>query len=128
MEEYERLVERQRKWMLYLLVFFLIGASITSHQRIFLSLLLGYVVGYYSLRFLQSRIKAFGRAVVEKGSSANLGTFIRLGGIAVVAVMALRFPEKVHLLSVIAGIGIAYVILFFDFTLQAIAADKESRS
>lgn len=127
MEEYERLVESQRKWMLYLLVFFLIGASVTSYQRIFLSLLLGYVVGYYSLRFLQSRIKAFGRAVVERGSSAHLGTFIRLAGIAVVVIISLRYPEKIHLISVVIGLAIAYLILFIDFTIKIIATEIKSK-
>jgi len=125
MEEFDRLVTFQRTWMLYLLAIFIIGASVTSYERIFISLLFGYVVGYYSLRFLQSRIRAYGQTVIEKGSGANLGTFIRLGGVAVVVMISLRFPEKIHLISVVIGLALSYLILFINFTRLIMATERK---
>src|SRR5690625_5166066 len=124
MEEYDRLVERQRKWMLYLLVVFLIGVMITPYDRLFLSLLIGYVVGYYSLRILQSRIRAFGEKILQKGSGGSLGTLIRMGGIGIIVLIALRFPEKIHISSFGLGFGIVYIVLFVDFAFQQLRDDR----
>src|SRR5699024_10063612 len=127
MDEHERLAISQRKWMLFFLVFFLIGASVTPYQRILLSFLLGYVVGYYGLRFLQSRVKAFGEAVVEKGTGTNLGTFIRFSGIAVVIVISLQFPEDIHVIYVVLGLAIAYLVFMINFTRQMFMDTLDSK-
>src|SRR5699024_1239477 len=76
MEEYNHLVERQRKWMLYLLVFFLIAILMTPYERLFMSLLLGYVAGYYLLRLTQARIKRFTETILTEGKTRSLGSVI----------------------------------------------------
>src|SRR5690625_2938757 len=97
MEEYNHLVERQRKAMLYLLVFFLIGLMVTPFERLFMSLLVGYVIGYYNLRFLQNRIQAYTEAIVTEGKVRSLGTFFRIGLIGLIVLLILRFPDKIHI-------------------------------
>ncbi|HLS20063.1 MAG TPA: ATP synthase subunit I [Bacillota bacterium] len=126
MEEYNRLVERQRKWMLYLLVFFLIAIFITPYERLFMSILLGYVVGFYSLRFLQTRIKGFAETVFTEGRARSLGTFIRIAAIGIIVLLAARFPEKIHIPWLALGLGLSYIILFTDFTIQQVIADRKS--
>lgn len=128
MEEYNRLVERQRKWMLYLLMFFLITILITPYERFFMSLLLGYAAGYYSLRFLQSRIKAYVQAVVTEGRTRSLGTFMRIASIGIIVLLASRFPDKIHIPWFALGIGLAYVVLFVDFTILHIMSERKGRT
>lgn len=125
MEAYDRLVERQRKWMIYLLVLLLISGILTPYEQQFFSMLIGYVAGYYSLRFLQSRIRRFGESVLEKGTSRSLGMVLRIGGIAVIVMLALRYPEKVNIPWLAVGIGIAYIVLFIDFTIQLLADESK---
>jgi|SRR5690625_646495 len=127
MEEYNRLVERQRKWMIYLLVFFLVAILLTPYERLFMSLLLGYIAGYYSLRFLQTRVKSYAEAIVTEGRARSLGTFVRIAGVGIIVVFATRFPEKVHIPWLALGLGLAYIILFIDFTIQQIIADQKNQ-
>src|SRR5699024_7523798 len=101
MDEHERLAISQRKWMLFFLVFFLIVASVTPYQRILLSFLLGYVVGYYGLRFLPSRVKAFGEGLVDNGSCSNFSAFISISTIAVVTNISLHSQEIIIVIYVV---------------------------
>jgi len=124
MEEYNRLVDRQQKWMLYLLVFFLLVIAITPYKKVFISILIGYVAGYYSLRFLSARIKRFAESVVKEGKTRSLGTFIRFGGMAILALFAAKFPEKIHIPSLAGGLGLAYIVLFVDYSILHLLSER----
>ena|SRR5690625_4158867 len=126
MEEYNRLVDRQQKWMLYLLVFFLLAIVITPYKKIFMSILLGYVAGYYSLRFLSARVKRFAESVVVEGKARSLGTFIRFAGMALLVVLATKFPEKIHIPSLAGGLGLAYIVLFVDYSILHLLTERTS--
>lgn len=92
-----------------------------------MSLLLGYIAGYYSLRFLQARVRSYAEAIVTEGRARTLGTFIRIGGIGLMIVLATRYPEKVHIPWLALGLGLAYIILFIDFTIQQVIADQKNQ-
>ena len=126
MEEYNRLVDRQQKWMLYLLVFFLLAMIITPYKKIFMSILLGYVAGYYSLRFLSARVKRFAESVAEEGKARSLGTFVRFAGMALLAVLAVKFPDKIHIPSLAGGLGLAYILLFVDYSVLHLLSERTS--
>lgn len=117
MIEFEHMAERQRKWMLYLLLIFLIGAFITPYKRVFLGLLLGHVVSYYGLRLLHNRAKAFGEAVVQDKRIYGLGTFLRLVGAAIAIIIAVNLEHKVHIIGVVFGLITSYVVLIVDYTI-----------
>lgn len=120
MDEFEHMAKRQRKWMLYLLGIFLIGAIITPFERVFLGLALGHTVSYYSLRLLHNRTKTFGQAAIEGRKILGLGTFLRLMGVAIAIFIALRFEHKIHTISVVLGLITLYIVLIIDYTIYAI--------
>lgn len=120
MDEYEQMVGNQRRWMLYLLGLFLIGAFITPFQRVFMGLMLGHVVSYYSLRLLHRNITRFGKAVLGEGSTVGLGTFLRLISAGIAIFIALKFEEEFHLIAVVIGLLTSYVVMFIDVTLRTV--------
>lgn len=124
MEDFERMEVRQRKWMLYLLAIFLLGAAVTPYERFFLGLLLGHVVSYYGLRLLHNRAKAFSQAIIDEKRTTGLGTFFRLIGAGVAIGLALKFQEKIHIIGVVFGLTTSYIVMIVDYTIDAIHQSK----
>ncbi|WP_337019793.1 ATP synthase subunit I, partial [Oceanobacillus massiliensis] len=103
--EYDQMITRQRKWMLYLIAIMVIGSGFSSYQEIFNSLLLGSAVSFYNLWLLQHKTKALGKAVVETGKvRGGLGTFSRLAATMLTVLIALRFNETFHIIAVVFGL------------------------
>lgn len=118
MIEYENSITRQRKWMLYLLAIFVLGAGFTPYVRIFLGLILGSLISFYNLWVLQRKIRLFGKAAAEGGSVYGIGTFTRLAAAGLAVIIAMQFEEYFHFLAVVAGLGTSYVIIMIDFAIQ----------
>lgn len=115
MQEFDQLVARQRKWMLYILaLFILLAAVLPEHRPLFLGLLLGSVISYYGMRILHNRLKKFGETVIESARPIGLGTFVRLLGGALAVFLAFYLGDKVSYVGVVAGLGMAYVVLLVD--------------
>ncbi|WP_407269304.1 ATP synthase subunit I [Radiobacillus sp. PE A8.2] len=118
MQQYENMITRQRKWMFYLLAFLVLGAGFTPYPRIFLGLLLGSIVSFYNLWLMQRKINQFGQAVVEEHSPRGIGSFSRLASSGLAVLIALRFEDYFHLISVIIGLMTAYLVIMIDFSLS----------
>lgn len=112
------MIVRQRKWMLYLLAAFVLGAGFTPYVHIFMSLLLGGAVSFYNLWLLQRKINVFGKSVAESKSVSGIGTFSRLAAVALTVLIALRFEEKFHIIAVTIGLATSYFIIMFGFLFQ----------
>lgn len=125
MGDYEHMIARQRKWMLYLFVLLFIGAFITPYKRIFFGLLLGHVASYYSLRSLQRNIRKFGKAVINEGSPIGLGTFFRLIITGLAIFIAFKFEEEIHIIAVVIGLVTSYVIIVIDQIFRTVAENKK---
>ncbi|SHM62193.1 ATP synthase subunit I [Gracilibacillus kekensis] len=117
MDQYKRMITRQRKWMFYLLALFVLGWGFTPYPRIFLGLLLGTALSLYSLWVMQRKIDRFGQAVQEGGRITGIGTFTRLATAALAVIIAMRFEEHFHLMAVILGLMTTYVVIMIDFAL-----------
>ncbi|RYG71468.1 ATP synthase subunit I [Lentibacillus lipolyticus] len=115
MSYYENMVSRQRKWMFYLLAFFVLGAGFTPYQQIFLGLLLGGTVSLYNLWLLQRKIEAFAASVERNGSAVGLGSMSRLAAAVLAVLIALRFDAYVDVISVLAGLMTSYLVIVIDF-------------
>ncbi len=124
MQVFDQMVERQRKWMLYILVvFILLAAGLPVHRPLFLGLLLGSVISYYGMRLLQNRLRVFGRTAVESGKAKGLGTMFRLLGAVAAVFLAFYLEEKVNYYGVVAGLATAYVVLIIDASIYFIWKD-----
>lgn len=114
MQEYERMVSSQRKWMLYLLVILAIGYGVTSFSQVFLGLLLGSSVSLFNMSLLQKKVRAFGETITGNGKVFSLGTFTRFATIGLTIFFALRFKEKVNIGSVIIGLMSSYIVMLIN--------------
>ena len=103
-------VRRYLSYAAYLLAIFVLGWGFTSHKDIFLGLILGTII----ILFLSYRVKKAGDAAVEGRKVRSIGMMQRfaLAGLAVFIVF--QFPDVFHLLSMIIGLMIGYIVLFID--------------
>jgi|SRR5690625_929999 len=129
MVEYELMVSRQRKLMLFLLVFIAIGLAFPSLRKLLLGLLLGGTVSFFNMALLQKRVQVFSEAISGNGRIASLGFFTRLLTTVLTVFLALNFKDKVHIGAVIVGLMISYVVMVIDvFIHSAIDVRKQEKS
>lgn len=119
MPEFKMMYIRQRKYMFFLLSFYVLGWGFTSYQTIFLGLILGTSLSLFNLWLIMRRIERFGEAVVAGRKVKSLGTVSRMASAVLAIMIALKFPEKVHLISVVMGLMTAYIVIMIDYFLQA---------
>lgn len=117
MSQYDIMAARQRKWMLYLLAVFVLGAGFTPYSKVFFGLILGTVFSYYNLYVLQRRVKNFGDAVEAKMRPKGLGTFTRFAAAVAAIVIAGRYQEYLNVLAVIIGLMTSYLVMVADYLL-----------
>ncbi|CDQ38300.1 MULTISPECIES: ATP synthase subunit I [Virgibacillus] len=118
MSQYKKMIERQRKWMFYLLAILVLGAGFTPYPRIFLGLLLGSVVSFYNLYLLQKKIDDFAESAVKQQRAKGLGTVSRFAAAALAVIIALRFEAYFHIIAVILGLMTSYFVIMIDFALN----------
>lgn len=124
MQEFDQLVGRQRKWMLYILaLFILLAAALPEYRPLFLGLLLGSVISYYGMRLLQNRLRKFGSTAIESGKPIGLGSFIRLIGGVLAVFLTFYLDGKVSYVGVVAGLGVSYVVLLVDASIYYVWKD-----
>ena len=125
MDEYDKMVKDQRKWMLIFLVILVIGLGVLPYKQFVLGLLLGGVVSAFNIWLLQRRVKKFGEAI-EKGKSVlGLGTFTRMvTSISAIAV-AVKFDQLFHVYATLIGLASSYIIMMIEsFIRSAIHVNK----
>lgn len=124
MPEFQMMFARQRKWMFFLLSFYVLGWGFTSHQSIFLGLVLGTSLSLFNLWLMARKIDKFGQAVEEGRKVRSLGSFSRMATGALAVVIAMRYPEDFHLISVIIGLMTSYIVIMIDFFYQNLFSHK----
>jgi ATP synthase protein I len=127
MNEYKNMFFKYIKYTLYLLSLLLIGYAVTPYKPIFLGLALGSAFSLYNLWSMYSKIERLGQAVIQQKKVKSLGSLSRLllGGLAVL--IAMEFPEHIHLLSVVVGLMSVYIIMLIDSLTQVTRTPKEKR-
>lgn len=115
MAEYEKMTQRQRKWMFYLLAALVLGAGFTPYSKVFLGLILGSVFSFYNLWILQQRVKGFGDAVERGEKPRGLGTAARFAAAAVTIILAGKYQAYVNVIAVIIGLITSYLVMVIDF-------------
>lgn len=122
MFEFERMIARYKKGMLYLLILYVLGVVILPYTTVFNGLVLGGAISFYNLWLLQRRIKVVGEKTAKGNTTrGGLGTFSRMLLAAVGALVALRFPETFHIIAVVVGIMSSYIVIVLDGVVRLIA-------
>jgi ATP synthase protein I len=124
MPEFQTMFTRQRKWMFFLLSFYVLGWGFTSQQSIFLGLILGTSLSLFNLWLMARKIDKFGQAAAEGRTVRSLGSFSRMATGALAIVITMRYPEEFHLISVVIGLMTSYIVIMIDFFTQNLFSDK----
>lgn len=120
MPEFKIMYIRQRKYIFLLLSFYVLGWGFTSYQSIFLGLILGTVMSLYNLWLMQRKIGQFGEAVSKGSKVRSLGTASRMATAILAIIIAMKFPEHFHLISVVIGLMTTFIVIMIDFFLQTL--------
>lgn len=124
MPEFQTMFTRQRKWMFFLLSFYVLGWGFTAHQSIFLGLILGTSLSLFNLWLMARKIDKFGQAAAEGRTVRSLGSFSRMATGALAIVITMRYPEQFHLISVVIGLMTSYIVIMIDFFTQNLFLHK----
>ncbi|MDM5329702.1 ATP synthase subunit I [Neobacillus sp. CF12] len=124
MPEFQTMFARQRKWMFFLLSFYVLGWGFTSQQSIFLGLILGTSLSLFNLWLMARKIDKFGQAAAEGRQVRSLGSFSRMATGALAIVITMRYPEQFHLISVVIGLMTSYIVIMIDFFTHNFYSDK----
>lgn len=124
MPEFQTMFTRQRKWMFFLLSFYVLGWGFTAQQSIFLGLILGTSLSLFNLWLMARKIDKFGQAVAEGRRVRSLGSFSRMATGALAIVITMRYPEQFHLISVVIGLMTSYIVIMIDFFTHNFYSDK----
>ncbi|WP_405097520.1 ATP synthase subunit I [Oceanobacillus sp. FSL H7-0719] len=126
MFEFDSMVARQRKWMLYFLALFVLGAGFLPYTRVFNGLVLGGAISFYNLWLLQQKTRAFGDAVATTGEPrSGLGTFSRMAAAVLGVVVAMRFEENFHIIAVVIGLMTSYLVMGLDGIVRLLSRKRD---
>lgn len=127
MKDYNIRFKRYIQYTLVLIVLISIGWAVTPYKTVMAGLFIGMSAGLYNLLNMYLKINRFGQAIVEGRNVRSLGMFTRMLTGGLVVLVAIRFPDVFHLVSVVVGIMLVYAIIFIDSLLQVYAFRKEER-
>lgn len=127
MVEYQRMFQRHLKMTFFLLAFYVLGWGFTPYHTIFQGLLLGTVFNMYSLWTIYSKVNRLGQAILDKKKVRSLGSLQRLAVSGLAVLIAIRFPETFHLLSVILGLVTFHIVIMIDLFIQSLRNNGKER-
>ncbi|WP_110928324.1 ATP synthase subunit I [Bacillus massiliglaciei] len=120
MPELDKMFNRQRKSMLYLMGLYLLGIVFTPFDDIFQGLLLGTIFSMIIFLSLVNKNKKFSQAVAEGKKARSLGNLTRMSAAAIAAMIALRYPEEFRVVFVVLGLMTVYIVIMIDYFIQNI--------
>ncbi|WP_243387238.1 ATP synthase subunit I [Bacillus kexueae] len=115
MYSFENLLARSKKYIFYLYSIYVLGWGFTPYPTIFLGLILGTSFSLYNLWLLIRKSNQFNSRISEGKAARSLGTISRMAAAGLAVLIALRFPEYFHFISVIIGLMTMYVVIMIDY-------------
>ncbi|MEM5590960.1 ATP synthase subunit I [Niallia circulans] len=92
--------------------------GVHPYQSVFLGLFVGTSASVFNLTLLVRRAKVFDKAIEEEGKVYGLGTISRMATAVIVCLIAVEYPQKVHLISVVIGLMTAYIVIMADYLVR----------
>lgn len=127
MDRIEKLFVRSKKYLLFLLAIYVLAWGFTPYQDIFLGLALGTSFSLYNLWILVRKSKQIQQAIEEGRTARSLGTVSRMAAAGLAVLIALKFPEHFHLISVVIGLMTIYIVIMIDSILYICEQAWEER-
>lgn len=119
MSELRVMYVRQRKYIFFLLSIYALGWGLTSYQTIFLGLIFGTSLSLFNFWLMVRKMNGFGDAVIAGKKIRSLGSLSRMATAAFAVMIALKYPNEVHLISVVLGLMTSYMVIMIDFFMQS---------
>src|SRR3954447_19857273 len=110
MSEYKMIFIRSRKYIFYLLAFYVIGWGFTPYEAVFLGLILGTSLSLFNLWLLVKKTEQFGDVMEKGGKMRSLGFLSRIAAAIFAVMLSLEYPEYFHLISVVIGLMTSYLV------------------
>ncbi|WP_062351551.1 ATP synthase subunit I [Bacillus kwashiorkori] len=106
---------RYRKYLYFLLAFFVLGWGFTTYQHIFAGLFIGTSISFINLWILARKTVKLSESVTTgEGNVYTMGTFSRLAFAALAVLVAIRYPQQIHLIATIIGLMTSYIVIVID--------------
>ncbi|MFD2446777.1 ATP synthase subunit I [Bacillus sp. CGMCC 1.16607] len=119
MPEIKVMYTRQRKYIFFLLSIYVLGWGFTEYKTIFLGLIFGTSLSLFNLWLMVRKTESFGKAVSQGKKVRSLGSFSRMATAAFAVIVALKYPDNFHLISMVLGLMTSYIVIMIDFFLQS---------
>ncbi len=108
--------------MLYLIAVTLMVAGIstfTKFQPVFYGLLLGLLIGFYNVWFLQRKISVFSETIMDSDNKRQgLGMISRFAAVILGAIIAVKFDMYLNLIAYLIGFFLLYPVMMIDLYLS----------
>lgn len=124
MLEMHQIFAKQKKILFFLLALCALGWGFTSLKTVFAGLAVGVLFGHYNFWILVRRMERFDRALSEGKKAPSLGMGLRFTSGVAAAAVAITWPEYFHLVSVVIGLMIPYVLLVVDRIIFHVKTNK----
>ncbi|KKK37952.1 ATP synthase I [Mesobacillus campisalis] len=120
MPEIQVVFARQRKYIFFLLSIYVLGWGFTVYKPIFAGLVIGTIVSLFNLWLLARRTEKFGEAVMQEKRVRSLGLLSRVAAAVLSIMLAMEYPDQIHLFSVVVGLMTSYFVIMIDFVIQSL--------
>ncbi|MDR6999365.1 ATP synthase subunit I [Neobacillus niacini] len=124
MLDFREMFNRQRKWNLYLLSIFVLGWGFTSYKTVFLGLILGTCFSFLNIWLLTKKTEKFEKAFDKGKKMKSLGSLQRMATAAIAVIIAMRWPNYFHVVSVVMGLMTSYIVIMIDYFYHALHFHK----
>lgn len=124
MQDLQQMTLRYRKYMFYLLALYVLGWGFTSYQSVFAGLLLGTSLGFFNMWLLAKKTDTLGQSVISGTTVRTMGTLSRMATAVLAVIVALRYPDIFHFISVIIGLMTYILVIMIDYFLHSILIRK----
>lgn len=118
MQQLDQMFNRQRKYIVYLLGIYVLGAMLTTYDTIFQGLILGTMFSLFIFWSMVQKNKKFTEAAVEGRKIRSLGSMTRMSAGALAAVIVLRYPDQFQMVSMVMGLMTVYLVIMIDYFIQ----------
>lgn len=118
MEDYIVLTKRYTIYTVVSIAIFISLAFLTSFQTVFLGLALGSVISLSNLLSTYYQVKRLGESLEIGRAKFSLGTLFRFALVIGAVYIAFQFPDLFHLISVVVGLMLTYIIIFINSLFQ----------
>ncbi len=119
--------QRYTKYILYLLSIFFLGWGFTPYPSVFLGLILGSSLSLFNLWLIKKRMERFDRSLDKGKKVYSLGTFSRMASAGGAVLIALKFPEFIHMISTVIGLMMVYIVIMIDYFWQQTILHKKQK-